>query len=35
MLPFHLPNEIAIILEDAIEDYEKDLQSLNFHLKNL
>ena len=35
MLPFHLPNEIAIILEDAIEDYDKDLQSLNFHLKNL
>lgn len=35
MLPFHLPNEIAIILEDAIEDYEKDIQSLNFHLKNL
>ena len=35
MMPFHLPNEIANLLEDAIDEYEKDIQTLNFHLKNL
>ena len=35
MLPFHLPNEIANILEDSIEQYNKDISSLNQHLKNL
>jgi len=35
MMPFHLPNEIANLMEDAIDEYEKDIQTLNFHLKNL
>jgi hypothetical protein len=35
MLPFHLPNEIANILEDSIEQYNKDISSLNQHLKSL
>jgi hypothetical protein len=35
MMPFHLPNEIANLIEDAIDEYEKDIQTLNFHLKNL
>ena len=35
MLPFYLPNEIANILEDSIEQYNKDISSLNQHLKNL
>lgn len=35
MLPFHLPNEIANILEDSIDQYNKDISSLNQHLKNL
>lgn len=35
MLPFHLPNEIANILEDSIDQYNKDISSLNLHLKNL
>jgi hypothetical protein len=35
MLPFHLPNEIVNIIEDALDEYEKDIQSLSFHLKNL
>jgi hypothetical protein len=35
MLPFHLPNEIANILEDSINQYNKDISSLNQHLKNL
>ena len=35
MLPFHLPNEIANILEDSIDQYNKDIASLNQHLKNL
>jgi len=35
MLPFHLPNEIAILIEDALDEYEKDIQTLKFHLKNL
>jgi len=35
MIPFHLPNEIANLIEDALDEYEKDIQTLNFHLKNL
>ena len=35
MLPFHLPNEIVNLIEDALDEYEKDIQTLNFHLKNL
>ena len=35
MLPFHLPNEIVNILEDSIDQYDKDISSLNQHLKNL
>ena len=35
MLPFHLPNEIANILEDSIDQYNKDISSLNQHIKNL
>jgi hypothetical protein len=35
MIPFHLPNEIANILEDSIDQYNKDIASLNQHLKNL
>lgn len=35
MLPFHLPNEIANLIEDALDEYEKDIQTLKFHLKNL
>jgi hypothetical protein len=35
MLPFHLPNEIANILEDSIDQYNKDIASLNQHLKTL
>ena len=35
MMPFHLPNEIANILEDSIDQYDKDISSLNQHLKNL
>ena len=35
MMPFHLPNEIANILEDSIDQYNKDISSLNQHLKNL
>lgn len=35
MLPFHLPNEIINLIEDSLDEYEKDIQTLNFHLKNL
>ena len=35
MLPFHLPNEIINIIDDSIEQYDKDISSLNQHLKNL
>jgi hypothetical protein len=35
MLPFHLPSEIINILEDSIDQYDKDISSLNQHLKNL
>lgn len=35
MLPFHLPSEIINILEDSIDQYSKDISSLNQHLKNL
>ena len=35
MLPFYLPNEIVNILEDSIDQYDKDISSLNQHLKNL
>jgi len=35
MLPFHIPNEIANILEDSIDQYNKDISSLNQHLKSL
>ena len=35
MLPFHLPNEIVNIIEDSIDQYDKDISSLNQHLKNL
>ena len=35
MIPFHLPSEIINILEDSIDQYDKDISSLNQHLKNL
>jgi len=35
MLPFHIPNEVANILEDSIDQYNKDISSLNQHLKTL
>jgi len=35
MLPFHLGTEIMNIIEDSIDQYNKDLSSLNQHLKNL
>ena len=35
MLPFYLPNEIINIIDDSIEQYDKDISSLNQHLKNL
>ena len=35
LLPFHLPTEVFNLMEDAIEQYEKDLMTLKFHLKNL
>lgn len=35
MIPFNLPNEIGNILEDSIDQYNKDIASLNQHLKNL
>ena len=35
MLPFHLETEIMNIIEDSIDQYNKDLSSLNQHLKNL
>jgi hypothetical protein len=35
MLPFHLPNEVVSLIEDSLDEYEKDIQTLNFHLKNL
>ena len=35
MLPFHLPNELENIIDDAVDEYSKDLESLNFHLKNI
>jgi len=35
MLPFHIPNEVANILEDSIDQYNKDISSLNQHLKSL
>lgn len=33
MLPFHLPNEIINIIDDSIEQFDKDISSLNQHLK--
>ena len=35
MLPFHLPNEIINIIDDSFEQFDKDISSLNQHLKNL
>jgi hypothetical protein len=35
MIPFNLPNEIGNILEDSIDQFNKDIASLNQHLKNL
>lgn len=35
MIPFHLPSEIINILEDSIDQYYKDISSLNQHLKTL
>ena len=35
MLPFHLPTELFNLLEDSIDQYEKDLETLKFHLKNI
>ena len=35
MLPFHLPTEVFNLLEDSIDQYDKDLMTLKFHLKNL
>ena len=35
MLPFHLQIVIVNILEDSIDQYDKDISSLNQHLKNL
>ena len=35
MIPFQLGNEIKNLLDDAIDEYEKDIQTLGLHLKNL
>lgn len=35
MLPFHLPTELFNLLEDSIDQYDKDLETLKFHLKNI
>jgi hypothetical protein len=35
MIPFHLASEIINILEDSIDQYYKDISSLNQHLKTL
>ena len=35
MIPFQLGNEIQNLLDDAIDEYEKDIQTLSLHLKNL
>lgn len=35
MLPFHLPTELFNLIEDSIDQYEKDLETLKFHLKNI
>ena len=35
MLPFHLPTEVFNLIEDSIVQYDKDLETLKFHLKNI
>jgi CO dehydrogenase/acetyl-CoA synthase gamma subunit (corrinoid Fe-S protein) len=35
MIPFQLGNEIENLLDDAVDEYEKDIQTLSLHLKNL
>ena len=35
MLPFQLSNEVMNLIEDSIEQFDKDISSLNEHLKNL
>jgi len=34
-IPFNLANEIRMIIEDAIADYNSDIATLNQHLKNI
>lgn len=34
-VPFLLSNEVKNLIEDAIEDYTRDIATLNLHLKNL
>jgi hypothetical protein len=34
-LPFNLANEIKMLIEDAISDYNSDIATLNQHLKNI
>jgi hypothetical protein len=35
MLPFQLSNEIMNLIDDSIDQFDKDISSLNQHLKNL
>ena len=35
MIPFLLSNEISNLLDDAIDEYSKDIQSLTIHLKEI
>jgi len=35
MLPFHLPNELTNLLDDAIDQYNRDIAAYAQHLKNL
>jgi CO dehydrogenase/acetyl-CoA synthase gamma subunit (corrinoid Fe-S protein) len=35
MIPFQLSNEISNLLDDAIDEYSKDIQSLTIHLKEI
>ena len=35
MIPFQLGNEIENLLDDAVDEFEKDIQTLSLHLKNL
>ena len=35
MIPFQLSNEVSNLLDDAIDEYSKDIQSLTIHLKEI